>query len=81
MTTPEPQGPLLQLGPGIYMDANGNGIINAAEVLALLDLEDTPEARQEVMDVCKAVIGESWPPERIFWRPPGDPRWRTVEES
>ena len=79
MTTPNPKKPFQKLAPGVYLDANGNGVINAAEVLEVLELEDTTANRLDVIDTFKAMIAESWPPDHIFWRPPGDPVWRAME--
>lgn len=45
MKAPDPTPPYQQIAPGIYLDANNDPVINIAEMLAHLQVEDTEENR------------------------------------
>lgn len=76
-----PKGPYRQIKPGMYLDATGAVVFNTADILAELDMEDTPLNRQKVMDVVEEMIqavdrtgGGS--PMKVMSRTPDDPTWR-----
>ena len=60
---PPPKPPFYQLAPGLYRDANGNPVFNAADILVELGLVDTPENRQVVMDAIQEMIADLQLPE------------------
>ena len=60
---PPPKPPFYQLAPGLYRDANGNPVFNAADILVEIGLEDTPEARNIVMDAIQEMVASHDLPE------------------
>ena len=76
-----PTPPYTKIGPGIYLDANGNGVMVASEILTHLGIPDTPENRQLVIDLTVPLWKSQTPNVEIHVRPPDDPTWRPHEEA
>ena len=77
MTTPEPVGPFQKLLPGVYIDANNTGVINAAEVLMEVGMEDTPQNRRLVLWMLQELVEQKMPGALLSYRLPGDPHWKS----
>lgn len=76
--TSGPKGPYKKLSPGLYEDAEGNPVVNVAEVLQFLGIPDTPANRREIGTYMRLKIAELMPETEQVYRPPGDPRWRAA---
>ncbi len=44
---PGPEGPCEKLAPGMYLDSNGQGVFNIADILEDVGIPDTPKNREE----------------------------------
>ncbi len=70
-----PRGPYRALAPGMYQDADGNVVFNAADILRHLGLDDTPDNRRRVCQDLLEVFKDQ-PDALFFGRDPGGPAWR-----
>lgn len=71
-----PQGPFQRIRPGVYLDQLGAVVFNAADVLAYLGMEDTPETREWIVSRLLEELKLTMPDAAVHYRPPGDPDWR-----
>jgi len=46
-----------RLAPGIWLDADGDVHFSIPELLAMVDLEDTPANREEIAQLVTAIMG------------------------
>ena len=72
----KPKGPFKRFAPGVVIDSNGAAVINAADVLTALGLEDTPENRIQVIESVSEEMARQMPGAQLFTRRPGDSAWR-----
>ncbi len=57
-----------RLAPGIWKDQNGAVHINIPELMALFELEDTPENHARCRDIAEKVIRGQFPQAMVFHR-------------
>jgi len=61
-----------RIGPGIWIDLDGNTHLSIPELLAMVDLEDTPENRQAVEAMALKIVLEKFPESEIRKRKTAD---------
>lgn len=57
-----------RLGPGIWEDADGHIHWSIPELLAMVDLPDTPENRDEVIRMLTALMKKNRPNDALIYR-------------
>lgn len=71
-----PKPPYEKIGPGLFIDGNGTAVVNVADLLRDLELEDTADNRQYAFNTILELLRQEMPSWRVFARPPGDQKWR-----
>jgi hypothetical protein len=59
-----------RIAPGIWIDAEGHGHISIPELLAMVDLPDTPDHRERVAELAEHVIRRVHPDATIVRQDP-----------
>ena len=67
-----------RIAPGFWEDADGNPHVSITELLALVELEDTPENHEIVKQMLVSMVKEKHPDKPVIFRTTPDDKGTVI---